>query len=296
MRFLAPELPAGLEIKINGASCFRWCGAFTLTALVLVQLLIELDVVGGENDQEPPAVLFGSVVASTPASRPPPDTAWCRAARGRAPDQRHACSLIAHQVIPEAVALEQLSHQSEQIGASSTAIDKTADMSAPWVTSESLLATLRAGITRLDLDVFSTQGSDSNDSLLIGHPWRIQKALELARPPSQHTAAEIAEAAEVKFWPAPLTLKDLLTWMSTTGAGQQVESITLEPKRDETLPESVYIKLLDDVFSAPGLDARTAIIFRSVQPATLCPHVQSPAVANRFYPTVNMHVELSCLS
>ena len=104
MRSLVPELPAGLEIKIEGASCFRWCGVLTLTALVFAQLLIELDVVGGENGQEPPAVLFGSAVSDADATLASPDAVWCRATRGQADGQRHACSLIAHQATPETVA------------------------------------------------------------------------------------------------------------------------------------------------------------------------------------------------
>ena len=80
----------------------------------------------------------------------------------------------------------------------------------------------------------------------------------------EHTATEIATAAELKLWPSPLTLNELLAWMASSGAGQQVESITLEPKQDDGVPDTAFVKLLDNVLSVPGLDSRTTIILRSV--------------------------------
>ena len=96
----------------------------------------------------------------------------------------------------------------------------------------------------------------------------------------QHTANEVAAAAERKLWPAPLTLKEFLAWMGTTGAGQQVESITLEPKRDFTLPEFVFDKLLDDVLAAPGIDSRTTVILSSVRHYNLQLRASSRLVPN----------------
>lgn len=203
-------------------------------------------------------MMFGSVGGDHARATPTaPDAAWCRAARGNAADQRHACTLIAHQAIPEAVALKQGGDRANTIGT-------PLDTSPPWATRESLLATLRAGIRRFDLDVFAAYGSEAGHSLLIGHPGQVQSALGLARPPTQHTAGEIAAMAEHKLWPPPLTLDELLAWMGTTAAGQQVESITLEPKQDESIPESAFVKMLDNVIRAPGLDSRTTIILRSV--------------------------------
>ena len=140
---------------------------------------------------------------------------------------------------------------------------------------------LRGGIRRFDLDVFATQASgEAGHSLLIAHPRQLQAGLGLARPPMQHTANEIAAAAERKLWPAPLTLKEFLAWMGTTGAGQQVESITLEPKRDLTLPEFVFDKLLDDVLAAPGIDSRTTVILSSVRHYNLQLRASSRLVPN----------------
>lgn len=264
MRFLVPELPAGLEIKIEGASCFRWCGVLTLTALVFAQLLIELDVVGGENGQEPPAMLFGSAVSDADATVAAPDIFWCQATRGQADGQRHACSLISHQAIPETMVSSWQSTSGERAGADAGVTSSPADTSPPWATRESLLATLRAGVRRLDLDVFATHGSEAGHSLLIAHPRQLQSALGFARSPMEHTATEIAAAAELKFWPSPLTLNELLAWMVSSGAGQQIESITLEPKQDDSVPETAFVKLLDNVLRVPGLDRRTTIVLRSV--------------------------------
>jgi hypothetical protein len=283
MRWLLPELPPGLEIKVEGASCFRWCGVITMVALVLAQLLIELDIVGGENGQEPPAVLFGSVGGDHAHATPTaPDAAWCRAARGQAADQRHACTVIAHQAIPEGVALKQQSNHVEQDDVRASTISTPHDTSPPWATRESLLATLRAGIRRFDLDVFATYNSEAGHSLLIAHPGQVQSALGLARPPTQHTAIEIAAMAEHKLWPSPLTLDELLAWMGTTGAGQLVEGITLEPKRDESIPESAFVKMLDNVVRAPGLDSRTTIILRSVGLHIITPSWQWQSLSSPF--------------
>ena len=237
---LCPQLlPDGLEVRVEGASCLRWTGGFVFCALILSQLAVELDLIGGANDQEPPALLYGS--PHPRSMRAPPSARWCAAARGGADGQLHACAPISHQAIAE-----------EDGGGA-----------LPWATQHSLLATLRGGVRRLDLDVFATKGGAAGHSLLVAHPTRLQSALGLPRPPMQHTAAEISAAAERKLWPPPLTLKELLAWIGGPGPGLQVESITLEPKQDGALPEFVFEKLLDDVAAAPGMDSRTTLILRS---------------------------------
>jgi hypothetical protein len=196
--------------EIEGLSCSRWCAVGTVGSMILLQLAANMLFthfwpLPPMVPQIPPSL---GVLEWDEELAP----LWCAAVQ-EGDTRRLPLAVVSHQSLVDEQATESGSPP-------------------PWVTKDSLLSLMRAGIWQFEVDVFevssiSDDGGPAGGLLLVGHPDRIGRALGLelrsggaggARP----DAVAVRERAAANLWPAPLQLSELLDWLATDSSGQRV--------------------------------------------------------------------------